>query len=143
MRSATRNEVRHCLGWLLVPVLVSANGAVRDATYGTVLDRTLAHSLAVAPLVASITVWALILASLWPLGHPRSPLRVGAAWLVLTVLAELGLGVARSVTASGIAGEYDVLAGNLWILVPLAAAFAPALARRLLIVGDQGEPGAV
>ena len=130
---ATRNEVCHWFGWLLVPVLATVNGIVRDATYGSVLDATLAHSLAIMPLVISIAVWALILASLWPLEHPRSSARVGAAWLVLTVLAELGLGVAQSVPVSRIAGQYDILGGHLWILLPLAAAVAPALARRLLV----------
>jgi len=129
----TSNERRHVAGWLALPAAAVLNGAVRDATHGKVVSRTASHSIAVAPLVAAILGWSMLLQRRLPLASGRSAALVGSAWLVLTLGFESALGAARRVPLDEVLAEYDVTGGNLWPLVPLAAAAAPEFARRFQV----------
>ena len=121
---------RHVLAWAALPFMAAANGVVRDLTYGRRMSRTQAHSLAVAPLVVSIWVYSGALARRWPLLDSRSAVRVGVAWLALTLVFETALGAAQGRSRHEILAQYDVLAGNPWPLVLVVVAAAPAIARR-------------
>jgi hypothetical protein len=124
------SQARHLLGWLALPVAAVANGVVRDATYGKRMGRTASHSLAVAPLVAFILVWAALLQRRWPLPGRGPALRIGLLWLAATLAFESGLGAARKVPGREMLAEYDVRRGSLWPLVPLAVAVGPVLVFR-------------
>jgi hypothetical protein len=119
----------HLFGWLALPVLAAANGALRDATYGRMLESTVAHSVAVLPLVAVILIWATWLAKRAPLDDQRTAWSVGAVWMVATIAAELALGALQGMSVADALVQYDVSRGNLWVLVPLAVLVAPATAR--------------
>jgi hypothetical protein len=56
---------------------------------------------------------------------------VGFAWMVLTLTFECGLGFVTGLSWSEILADYDLMAGRIWILVPLFTAVAPRLAREV------------
>ena len=124
------NETRHVVGWLALPAMAAANGALRDATYGKRMGRTAAHSLSVVPLVVTVLAWAAGLERRWPLASRRAAARVGVMWLALTLAFEFGMGAARGTPAREMLAEYDVRGGHLWPLVPLAVVLAPVLVFR-------------
>jgi hypothetical protein len=127
--SSGDNVRRHILAWPLVLMMAIANGTLRDLGYGRLLSRTVAHSLSVLPLVAGIVALSLWLARRWPLPDTRAATRVGLVWLFATLTFEFGLGAATGHPLHELVAQYDVLRGNLWPLVPLTMAVAPALVR--------------
>jgi hypothetical protein len=129
MRPA-RNALRHVAAWLLVMVMAVVNGTIRDFTYGRWLAERLAHSLSVIPLLVGILAVAFWLARRWPLPSPSATAAVGAIWLLATLGFEFGLGTAAGRPMSELLAQYDLVHGNLWPLVPLTMALAPAIARR-------------
>lgn len=123
------SERRHIAAWLALPLLAVMNGAVRDLTYGRSMTHDAAHAVALIPLVAAIVAVSALAARRWPLPDGRAAARVGAAWLVLTVAFELGLGALMQVSLREMLAAYDITRGRLWLLVPFATALAPALTR--------------
>jgi hypothetical protein len=121
------NRRRHLLGWLALPFLAVANGLVRDFTYGRPMDRDLAHSIAVAPLIALILLWTWVLARRWPLASRTAAWTVGTIWLLLTLAFEFGLGALQGMPLRMMLTEYDVTQGRLWPLVPFTVLVAPVL----------------
>lgn len=62
----------------------------------------------------------------WPLASSAEAARVGAAWLILTLAFEFGLGrFVFRLSWRRMLAEYDLSAGRLWILVPIWVALAP------------------
>ena len=131
MRTGT-NSLRHVAAWPLIMVMAIVNGTIRDFTYGRFLGERLAHSLSVFPLLLGIFAVALWLARRWPLPSLAATAGVGAIWLALTLSFEFGLGTAAGRPMAELLEQYDLVHGNLWPLVPLTMALAPAVVRRLM-----------
>jgi cell shape-determining protein MreD len=126
------HSVRHVAAWLLVMVMAIVNGTIRDFTYGRLLGERLAHSLSVIPLLVAIFALAIWLARRWPLPSPAATAAIGAIWLAFTLGFEFGLGTAAGRPMRDLLAQYDLLRGNLWPLIPVAMAVAPAIARRVM-----------
>ena len=124
-------ERRHIVGWLALPVLAVLNGLIRDTTYGRSMSYDLSHAISVVPLLIAILVWAAVLAGRWPLPNAAAALRVGLAWMALTLVFEFGLGSLQGLSWEAMLAEYDITSGKLWPLVPLATFAAPALGQRM------------
>jgi hypothetical protein len=57
---------------------------------------------------------------------------VGAVWALLTLAFEFGVGhYLLNRPWSVLLADYDLRAGRIWVLVPIAMAVAPALVRAL------------
>lgn len=125
-------EKRHIVGWLALPVFAVLNGLVRDTTYGRSMGYDLAHAVSVVPLLVAILAWAGFLAWRWRLPRVAIALRVGLAWLILTLAFEFGLGSLQGLSMDAMLAEYDVTRGRLWPLIPLSTLLAPALMRPLV-----------
>lgn len=109
-------------------VFAILNGALRDFAYGRAMSELHAHQLSTASLILILGAYVWFLGSRWPLRSLGQAGFVGAAWLVLTVLFEFGMG--RYVSHESweqLLQAYNVFAGNFWVLVPLAVAVLPAL----------------
>jgi hypothetical protein len=123
---------RWMLGWLGLTAIAIVNGGVRQGVYSRWTTDQLAHQLSTITLLALSAGYVWWMQRHWPLPSTREALRVGAAWMVLTVLFELGLGhYVVGDSWSTLLAAYDVTAGRIWVLVPLWLTVAPALLRRL------------
>jgi hypothetical protein len=125
-----RNELKHVGAWLPIPLMAVVNGGLRDLVYARLMSQTLAHSLSVLPLIATILIWSRFLARRWPLAERGAGLRVGLVWLLLTLLFEFGLGALRGLDLGALLEQYDITRGHLWPLVPLTMSVSPELVRR-------------
>jgi hypothetical protein len=130
-------EARHDLAWLALPVFAVLNGLVRDTTYGPSMGRDLSHSVSVVPLLIAIVAWALWVAKRLPLPDSRTALRVGVAWLALTLAFEFGLGALQGLSMEEMLAEYDITRGRLWPLIPLATLLAPPLVYAVATLGSR------
>jgi len=119
---------KHLLAWIPMVFLAILNGGLRDFTYGQAVSHELAHQISTVTLILVFTVYTWVLGRIWPLASLRQTALVGILWLILTVAFEFALGR----FLSGLSWEemfraYDLLSGNLWILVPLSVALLPSL----------------
>ena len=121
---------RWLMAWLGAPVLAIVNGAARELTYKEQVGESTANQISVAPLIALLALYFWAVQRQWPLAARRDALSMGAVWVVLSVLFEFGFGhYVEGDSWADLLQNYDVTAGNLWILILLWIAAGPATAR--------------
>jgi hypothetical protein len=124
--------LRGAFAWVGLMLLAILNGAFREAV---LTPRVAAHA---AHLMSTILLMLVIVIFTWLVVRwlgPRSrgdALRIGILWLGLTLAFEFGFGrfVAGRSWAELLA-EYNILAGRVWVLVPIVVLLAPYAAGRL------------
>jgi hypothetical protein len=115
--------------WLLLAVLMTANGALRELA----LKR--AMSVPAAEFVSALLGIAIILSVAFfllrsPPDYPLTSLAsISALLVVLTLAFEFGLGALGGKTMSEMLANYRFWEGKLWPLVLLAVAVAPFVGR--------------
>lgn len=129
---ADRTLRRWLLAWMGAPLLAIVNGAVREFAYKDQVGESVANQISVAPLIVLLGLYLWILQRRWPLATTRDALSIGAIWVALSVLFEFGFG--RYVEGDSWADlfqNYDVTAGNIWILILVWIAVGPATVRAI------------
>jgi hypothetical protein len=123
---------KYALAWLPMVAIAIANGALRDLWYGKRMSELSAHQLstAIGFVLLGVYMWAVV--RLWPPASSEQAWVVGALWLVLTLAFEFLFGryVAHH-SWQRLFHDYNVLAGRVWVLIPLWVAVAPYLLFRL------------
>jgi hypothetical protein len=114
--------------WLVMAVVAVGNGVFRETVLIPRMDEYTAHVLSTAMLVVAILAvsaayfgWSET-AFTW-----AELLLIGVGWTVLTVGFEFLVGYVEGTPVSVTIGQYDVLAGQVWIAVPLTLLVAPLL----------------
>ena len=117
------------IAWLGGSVLGIVNGVVREVYKDEVGDRT-AHYISTATLIVLLALYFWILDRRWPLPTFPDALLIGLAWALLTASFDFGFGhyVDRK-PWSELAGDYDLGAGRVWILVLAWVALGPSTVR--------------
>lgn len=119
--------------WLLMAAVAVANGAFRETVLIPRTGEYGGHVLSTLLLVAAIVGITYAYFTRTPFEYTSSQLLlVGLGWTVLTVGFEFLVGYVERTPVSATLGQYDVLAGQVWILVPLTLLVAPLLFGRLL-----------
>lgn len=118
------------LGWLGGAAIGSANGALREATYGRRLSEPAANRISVLTAIAAFAIYFRSLQRRWPLASESEAAAVGAIWVLLTISFEFGLGSKIGKSWGEMSAEYDIRRGRLWPLVLVSLAVGPELARR-------------
>lgn len=119
--------------WLLLLVIAVGAGALREGLLVPRIGDAAAHVVGTV-LVVALFVVAIGLSVEWivPSLATGSLVRVGVGWTVLTVAFELALGrLVMGLPWNELLREYDVLAGRVWILVPLTTLLVPWILGRL------------
>ena len=107
-------------------VLAVFNGALREALLTPNLGDTVGRQLSTLSLLALFAVWFWYLHRRWPLSTARQAWLVGVVWLVVTLAFETFMGrVLGDKPWTEVFEDYDVLAGRIWILVPLWTLVGP------------------
>jgi hypothetical protein len=120
------------LGWLGLPVLGVANGAIREATYKRAITELAAGQVSTAILLGLMTAYMQALNRRWPIPTSRTAFTVGGLWAVLSIGFEFGFGhyVAKDPWPK-LLHAYDITDGQVWAAVPLWTALGPEIIRRL------------
>ena len=123
-----RHVALHLAAWLGMLVLAVLNGALREALLTPALGGTVGRQLSTLLLLALFAGWFWFLhrPGLWrPPGRRGS---LGAVWLIMTLAFETFMGrVLGGKPWSAVFEDYDVLAGRIWILVPLWTLVGPCV----------------
>jgi hypothetical protein len=130
--------VRGAVIWLVILVLASLNGAVRDLLVAPRIGDPLARALSTL-ILCGLVLWVTWLSIRW-LG-PRDPgaaLGLGAFWVALTLTFEFAAGRLSGKPWSVVLADYDVLRGRIWVLVPVITGLAPLWAGRARALWNGG-----
>ena len=119
--------------WVLMAVVAVANGALREVVLIPRVGEYPGHVVSTLLLVVAILVLAgAYFATTGTVYTDAELLLVGVGWTLLTVGFEFLVGYAEGTPVSVTLGQYDVFAGQVWILVPLTLLVAPYLFGRVL-----------
>ena len=124
--------VKYIAAWLGMMALAVANGLAREKLYGPRVGELAGHQFSTGILLFLLGVYVYALELLWPLYSPQAAWLIGALWLIMTLLFETALGrfVAREPWRK-VYADYNLLAGRLWILVPVWMLCGPYIVFRL------------
>ncbi len=123
--------------WLVFLLLACGNGFVRQTFTAGLAGETAArqgHTIALALVFFLLARWFTRAAG--PAGLDGRCL-LGLLWAGAAALFEIGLGRALGMPWEHILADWNVAAGRLWPLAPLALLFGPVLAGR----GGTGRRG--
>lgn len=114
--------------WLAMAVLAVLNGVFREVILVPRIGEYPGHVLSTALLVAAIAGLSFAYFRVTATEYAfLELLLVGCLWTVLTVGFEFLVGYFEGTPVSTTLGQYNVLAGQVWIAVPLTLLFSPLL----------------
>lgn len=114
--------------WVLMAVVAILNGGFREVVLIPRVGDYPGHVLSTALLVIAILIISFIYFWWAPIEYTKVELLlVGILWTVLTVGFEFLVGYAEGTPVSVTLGQYDVLAGQVWVAVPLTLLVSPLL----------------
>lgn len=114
--------------WVVMAVVAVVNGGFREVVLIPRVGEYAGHVLSTALLVAAILLVSFVYFRRTPIEYAHLELlAVGVLWTVLTVGFEFLVGYAEGTPVSVTLGQYDVLAGQVWIAVPVTLLVSPLL----------------
>ena len=114
--------------WVLMAVLAVLNGGFREVVLIPRIGAYPGHLVSTGLLVAGILAVAGLFFTRTGVEYPPTQLAViGAVWVILTVGFEFLVGAVEGTPVSITLGQYNVLAGQVWIAVPITLFVAPLL----------------
>lgn len=114
--------------WLLMAIIAILNGGFREVVLIPRIGDHSGHVVSTALLVAAILVISFLYFAWTSIAYTRAELLlVGILWTVLTVGFEFLVGFVEGTPLSVTLGQYDIMAGQVWIAVPLTLLFSPLL----------------
>lgn len=128
-RSIRASVLSYPLGlWVLMAVLAILNGGLRETVIVPRVGEYVGHVVSTALLVAAILAVSYLYFANTAIDYTRAELvLVGAVWVVLTTGFEFVVGYVEGTPVGVTLGQYNVFAGQVWILVPLTLLVAPTL----------------
>src|SRR5690606_18684918 len=113
--------------WVAILLLAFINGGLREAILFKYMSKPPAFVLSGALLIACILAVSIWLMPWVGVRTLKQCALVGAAWLMLTLIFEFGLGFAQGKGLSVMLDAYTFKEGNVWPLVLVAVAAAPSI----------------
>lgn len=127
--ASSLNAVLSPLGvWVVMAVLAVANGAIREVLLVPQVGTYPGHVLSTGLLVLGILLVSGLFFTFTSIPYSRSQLLlVGVVWVILTVGFEFLVGFVEGTPVSVTLGQYNLLAGQVWISVPITLLVAPLI----------------
>jgi len=114
------------LTWLLLFVVMFANGAIRVVVLQPQLGEDRARQVASLSGVALVLIVSWLFVRFSPEARPSQLRWVGVAWLAATMAFELLFGhFASGLSWHALLADYDILRGRLWSLILISAFLGP------------------
>ena len=114
--------------WVVMAVVAVVNGIFRETMLIPRVGDYTGHVISTVLLIAAILVLSYLYFTRSAIDYTRAELLlVGVTWVVLTVGFEFLVGYLEGIPVSETLAQYDVLAGHVWIFVPLTLLVAPLL----------------
>jgi hypothetical protein len=121
--------------WVLIVIAESIHGTIRQLFIAPMIGDMLSRQVGVFVGSAIILLISWLSARWLGAKTLKNQLQVGALWVVLIVVFEVGLGTAFGYTRERILSDYNLAQGGLMGLGLLFMLLAPALGAKLRKVG--------
>ncbi|WP_207492617.1 hypothetical protein [Aridibaculum aurantiacum] len=119
--------IKYLLLWFPMLIIAIANGILREGFICRFTEPIHAHQLSTLTLIILFAFYISFVIKQNPPASQLQAIMVGLLWLLLTLIFEFGFGRWRGNSWDSLLMEYNLLAGRLWILIPLWVAIAPYL----------------
>lgn len=114
--------------WVLMAVVAVVNGGLRELVIIPRVGEYRGHVLSTALLAGAILVISYLYFMTTAIDYTWGELLlVGVLWMVMTVGFEFVVGYFEGTPVEVTLAQYNVLAGQVWIVVPLTLLLAPLL----------------
>ena len=114
-----------------IPIAI-ANGILREFWFQRFLPELTSHQLSTASFIMLFGIYVWFILKWLKLNSAKEALRLGLTWFALTVTFEFLFGhFVMGHTWATLLGDYNLLAGRLWVLVLLWIASAPGIFYRI------------
>lgn len=120
--------------WLLLAFLATINGITRNALYKPFVGDLMAHQISTFILIAVIfsVAYFAFRKNIIEISQ-KELLQIGFVWLILTEAFEFLAGhYIFGNPWEKILADYNIFAGRIWVLIPLATLLAPYLVGKFL-----------
>ena len=117
---------KYLLAWFLLAIVATANGVVRQSSYGKTISDLAAHQISTVTgiLATGAVVWWL--SRIWPIESSRQAWTIGVIWLILTIGFEFGFGhFVAGHSWEKLLADYNILNGRVWSLFLVWVAVMP------------------
>jgi hypothetical protein len=109
-----------------------ANGAARDLGYGREMGALAAHQISTLTALVLFSLYIWLILRRFPPRSTAQAMGIGALWLGLTLSFEFLFGhYVAGLPWGRLVSDYNILAGRLWVLIPIWLALAPLVYLRL------------
>ena len=123
--------------WLVLLLLAVMNGAFRESVLSPLLGASWGHVTSTALLLVLVMLLAFLSVGWIGVRRDSEAIRVGILWTALVLAFEFFAGhFLFSRSWPDLLADYDILAGRIWVMVPILTLIAPLLAERLRNVSD-------
>ncbi len=129
------NLIKAIAVWILIVIAESIHGTIRQIFIAPMIGDMLSRQVGVFVGSAIILLISWLSARWLDAKTLKNQLQVGALWVVLIVVFEVGLGTALGYTRERILSDYNLAQGGLMGLGLLFMLLAPALGAKLRKVG--------
>ena len=119
--------MKYFLFWFPMLLLAVINGTARDFLYKERVGELAAHQISTFSLLLLFGIYIYLIIAKYPPGSRMQSLLIGFLWLSLTLAFEFGFGRFTGNSWSKLFGEYNILRGRVWILIPIWVTVAPYL----------------
>lgn len=117
---------KYFFAWFGMMILAIINGGFRDFAYKSLVGDLPAHQISTVILIVLLAGYFWFLTTAWPIKSAPQAWVIGGLWFVMTEAFEFGMG--RFIAGdswSKLFYAYDVLAGQVWIFIPVWVLIGP------------------
>ncbi len=118
--------LRYFFAWFGMMALAIINGGLRDLVYRPRVGDLPAHQISTVILIVLLAGYFRFLTTTWPLKSASQAWIIGGIWFLMTEAFEFGMG--RFIAGdswSKLFHAYNVIAGQVWIFIPLWVLIGP------------------
>ena len=131
--------IKYFLLWFPMLLLAIANGSLRDLGYSKYTGALSAHQISTVTLIIFFAFYTKYIIRRFPPSSQSHGILIGLLWLVLTLCFEFGFGLFRGNSWAMLLEDYNLLAGRIWILIPIWIMIAPPVFYSIHSRGTQSK----
>ena len=117
--------------WASIIPLAILNGGLREKVLINWLGESCAEPVSGIILCLLIFIVSLVFIPRIEKGEPKTYLKMGILWIVLTIIFETIFGLAIGKSFSELLKAYDITTGNLWLIVVVFMGVVPCLIAKI------------
>jgi hypothetical protein len=126
--------VKYVFAWIALPFIATLNAVLRELTYCHMAGEHTAHQISAVIFSVLISFFVVALNSRLTLSDAGEAIKVGALWLLFTVVFDVAIGFLLGMPIAGQIEQYNIANGNLRVLVLISMFISPLVFRKYKVL---------